>query len=172
MAADGLAECSGLIRSMNADAPIVRTQHSSVKIASLLNQRIYTQDAASAASSHTVPGLSLPSKRYKADRSASASKAPESNRPAIDQSVDASHSSSSTSISAQNANKSQQGSGEHNHTSRVSTMAIRPSGPVALQRCVNTHASTVWQRCILHACRPRGRTPSGILHHVQAAAVA
>ena len=135
-----LAECSSLIRGINADVKITHTQNSSVKVARLLNQGIYNQDAATAAASHSVQALQRPSKWDRAEKSASASREASSHREHLNHNGD---SSSAAPRSAQQAHKIQQQPGQHSHSSRVSTMAIRPSSPVPLQRLVHTHASAL-----------------------------
>ena len=159
MDADELEECSSLIRGMNADAAILPTQHSLVNITSLLHQGIYIQDDASAASSHAAQGLDASSKWHKAEKSTNASRQAESHGPSLDHSANASHGSSSASISAQHAHKFPRDSGDHSHASRVSTMAIRPSGPVPLQRSARASACdcSTGQPCTLPCHRPRSR---------------
>ena len=138
MEADELAECSSLIKGINADAVIVQTQNSLVKVASLLNQGIYNQEAASASSRNFMQGLERPLKWDKAEQSAADGREVKDHNESLNHNGDALHSSSAAPRSAQHAHKLQQDSGEHSHSSRVSTMAIRPSGPVPLQRSVHT----------------------------------
>ena len=135
MDVDSLAECSSLIRRMNADATILQTQHSLVNIASLLHKGFYNQDAGSAASSHAAQDANAPSIRPREDRSASASTQGASHSASLDHSGDGVQGSFSASASVQQARRFQLDPEGHRHTSRVSTMAIRPSGPVPLQRC-------------------------------------
>ena len=129
-----LAECSSLIRSINADATIQHTQQSSVNVTSLLNQGVYSQDAASATSSRAVQHLTAPALYHKADMSAHRSREAESSVSPQISNGDAVNSSSSVPRPAQRATAVRHDPEEHSHTSRVSTMAIRPSGSVNLQR--------------------------------------
>ena len=151
--AEELEDCSSLIRSINADATILPTQHSSVDVASLLHQGIYIQDTASADSSPAKQDLDAPSKWSRAGITMSASRQAESHGPSLDHSANALHSSSAHK-STQHAHKLPQYSGDHSHTSRVSTMAIRPSGPVPLQRSARASARqcSTWQPYTLPAC--------------------
>ena len=122
--ADGLAECSRLIRGINSEAMLLQTEHSSAGVASLLNQGIYSQDTAAAngnLSKWSAPVSSV--SQREADSLASDSRR-----------------SSSASKSAQHVGAAEEHPEEHRHSSRVSTMAIRPSGPLQLPR---------WGLCIL-----------------------
>lgn len=132
--ADRLAECSSLIRSINADATIQHTQQSSVNVTNLLNQGVYSQNAASATSSCAVQHLTAPALYHRADMSARGSREAESSTRLHIGNGDALHSSSSVPRPAQHATAVRHDTEVHSHNSRVSTMAIRPSGSVNLQR--------------------------------------
>lgn len=132
-----LSDCSHSISSINSDASILQTRHSAVDIASLLNQGVYSQEAAPGRSSRIERQLkssasSVP--QQSADRVSGGSLetshvgGPASNIPEV------LHNSSSATASSQQFGAADSHSTEPSHTSRVSTVAIRPSGPVSLER--------------------------------------
>jgi G3E family GTPase len=138
--ADGLAECSRLIRGINSEAMLLQTEHSSAGVASLLNQGIYSQDTAvanSKLSKWSAPVSSV--SQWEADSHASDS-GQSASGPAS-RKKDVLHSSGSASKSAQHVGAAEEHPEEHRHSSRVSTMAIRPSSPLQLSR---------WGLCMMY----------------------
>lgn len=131
--AQDLAECSDMIMGINSDAAIMQTQHSSVPVTRLLNQGVYRQESAlGTLSDVTHQNLSTSAKlaaQREANGKAEASSTSQQNGDSLDGSSPA-HPSGQQHAGPHHHSEERRGG----HTSKVSTVALHPPGPVPLQR--------------------------------------
>ena len=134
MDAQELAECSDMIMGINSDAAIMQTQHSSVPVTRLLNQGVYRQESALGTLSGDTHLKSSTSASLAAHRKANGKAEASSTRGQQDS--DSLDGSSPPHLSAQEHADPHPDSEEHHggHTSKISTVALHPPGPVPLQR--------------------------------------